>query len=353
VLLPPHLARELHLIYLTKGAHGTTAIEGNALSEEEVRARIEKSAELPKSMEYQQQEIDNIVSAYNLIVNSHARMEWDVPLTVERIKQFNLLALNKLPLDEKIRPGETRTYAVSVADYMAPNARYCDELLGRLCEWLNAFFPLPNDDHPIANAIIKSIICHVYLAWIHPFGDGNGRTARLLEFNLLVASGVPAIAAHLLSDHYNKTRSEYLRELSDASKSGGDLIPLIRYAMQGMQDGLNEQFKRIEDWQARTTWRDHVYSTFREETGATSKRRRQLVLAISDRGGMISRKELPQLTPELAALYATKTPKTLSRDLKDLEAKKLLFHSHGHYGAATWNLEAFKSKKRPSGPVKE
>jgi Fic family protein len=46
----------------------------------------------------------------------------------------------------------------------------------------------------IVIGVIKSIIAHLYLAWIHPFGDGNGRTARLLEVRFLMEAGVPSAA---------------------------------------------------------------------------------------------------------------------------------------------------------------
>ena len=55
---------------------------------------------------------------------------------------------------------------------------------------------------------------------------------------ILVISGVPAPAAHLLSNHYNQTRSEYYRQLGRASQSGGDVLPFITYAVRGFVDGL-------------------------------------------------------------------------------------------------------------------
>ena len=82
---------------------------------------------------------------------------------------------------------------------------------------------------------------------IHPFPDGNGRTARLIEFHILFANGIPLPAAHLLSDHYNLTRAGYYRELAKASASGGDLLPFIRYALRGFLDGIREQIGRIRD----------------------------------------------------------------------------------------------------------
>ncbi len=66
-------------------------------------------------------------------------------------------------------------------------------------------------------------LAHLYLAWIRPFGDGNGRTARLCEYLVLVTSGAPTSAAHLISNHCNKTRNEYYRQLQFASESGGDV----------------------------------------------------------------------------------------------------------------------------------
>ena len=62
VPLTPSKQKEMHRVYLVKGALATTAIEGNTLTEEEVRLRIEKKLKLPPSKEYLGQEIDNIVT---------------------------------------------------------------------------------------------------------------------------------------------------------------------------------------------------------------------------------------------------------------------------------------------------
>src|SRR5258708_25331431 len=93
----------------------------------------------------------------------------------------------------------------------------------------------------IIYGIIRAVIAHLYLAWIHPFGDGNGRTARLIEYRILLACGVPSPAVHLLSNHYNLTRTEYYRQLDRASGSKGEYIPFVEYAVQGFVDGLRQQ----------------------------------------------------------------------------------------------------------------
>lgn len=128
-------------------------------------------------------------------------------LTIDDIKSYNALVLQNLPLDEYVVPGEIRTRSMGVARYLAVPAKDCENLLKRLCYWLNEEFKAPKG-YTIAFGILKAIVSHVYLAWIHPFGDGNGRTARLVEFQLLLSAGIPSAAAHLLSNHYNQTRKE-------------------------------------------------------------------------------------------------------------------------------------------------
>ena len=65
VPLKPAFARELHQVALIKGALATTAIEGNTLSEDEVRRHIEGTLKLPPSREYLAVEVDNVMKALN------------------------------------------------------------------------------------------------------------------------------------------------------------------------------------------------------------------------------------------------------------------------------------------------
>ncbi len=66
-LLKPETADEMNLVYLAKGAHATTAIEGNTLSEEEVLQIVEGRHATAPSQEYLVQEIEIIIDAYNRI----------------------------------------------------------------------------------------------------------------------------------------------------------------------------------------------------------------------------------------------------------------------------------------------
>ena len=98
VPLLPAVAEQLHRVYLVKGVAATTAIEGNTLSEEEVQARVEGVGDLPASREYLGVEVDNVIAAYNEIVNELASGRRDA-LTPERVKELNARVLQDLELE--------------------------------------------------------------------------------------------------------------------------------------------------------------------------------------------------------------------------------------------------------------
>jgi len=233
------------------------------------------------------------------------------------------MALKGLPLPEHVEPGKTRKCSVGVGRYKAPPWEDCQYLLERLCRFLNYDLQQPTEDMSTGFGVLLAIIAHLYIAWIHPFGDGNGRTARLVEFQILLSRGVPDIAAHLLSNFYNQTREQYYRELATASQSGGDVSGFLRYAVQGLRDQLDEQIRHIREFQWNVVWRDFVYETFREQSGDAAHRRRRLALELPQACSVETGK-LKRLTPEIAVLYANRTNKTLTRDLNELEKMKLI-----------------------------
>lgn len=317
VPLRPETQDYLFRLYLAKGVLATTAIEGNTLSEEEVLQHLEGKLKLPPSREYLGQEIDNVIVGCNQILGD-IRAGKPLSVSSQRIQELNRIVLDKLKLEPGVVPGEFRGYAVGVARYKAPPAGECADLVDRLCEWLgsDAFAPKPGLD--IVHAILKAVLAHLYLAWIYPFGDGNGRTARLVEFQILMASGVPAPPAHLLSNHYNQTRTEYYRQLDQASSSGGDVLPFVAYAVQGFRDGLRSQVEVIRGQQWDVAWRNYVHESFSDKKSPSDVRRRHLVLALSRHSEPVPSARLTEISPRIAMAYARKATKTLSRDLNAL-----------------------------------
>jgi Fic family protein len=322
--LRPAVAELLHEIYLAKGIHATAAIEGNTLSEEQVFQRIKGNKDLPQSQEYLGREIDNIVDAANKIVSRISKKGFS-PITVDDIKDYNRKILKNLELPDHVKPGEYRDIDVGVADYKAPHPNECERLVERFCTWLNsADFKPPQPDDAVIYGIIKSIVAHVYFAWIHPFGDGNGRTARVLEVRFLMEAGVPTAAVHLLSNHYSATRMDYYRRLSETSKNGGDLNGFIFYAVRGLVDQLRNQLRFVKYQQWSLAWESYAYEALGTKRTTTARRQYELLLAVSEQTKPVPKGEIRRLNPKVAELYARKTPKTLSRDLNALKKKELI-----------------------------
>jgi Fic family protein len=342
VLLDPATADELHIVYLAKGALATTAIEGNTLTEDQVKLHLAGKLELPKSKEYLKKEVDNIIKACNAIAQEHLHGETP-PLTIDEIKRYNTLVLSDLPKEDDVVPGEMRQHSVTVGRYRGAPAEDCLYLLDRLCKMLEGDFSL-GSAWPIASGILKAILAHLYIAWIHPFGDGNGRTARLVEFKLCISAGVPTPAAHLLSNHYNETRTAYYSALDQTSKNKTP-FPFIAYALQGYVDQLGEQIAKIRQVQHKAFWTNFIHLQFQGLDGTTHKRRRDLILDLSKRTfgntEWVAMSDISGISGRLRTMYFGMTPKAISRDVNALVNMGLLRHTRGKVRPSFEVIEAY------------
>ena len=334
--LDPTVAEELNRVFLAKGAFATTSIEGNTLTEEEVRQRLEGELQLPPSLDYLGVEIDNIVGAYNIIIRDLAEAySHTIPFTPERLIGYDKAVLQNLEdhLEEGVNPGEYREGSVSVGSYLAPPREDVEELVGRLCEWLNTAFDSEQfpDYYLYPLAVVKAILAHLYLVWIHPFGDGNGRTARLMEFQILLEAGVPLPASHLFSDHYNRTRTDYYRQLILTSRvEPYSTISFLNYALQGFVDGLGEQLTQVRHYQMEVAWENFIHAQFRDKPNTpTQERRRHLVLDMPTDGTTIPRSGIRNLSSRVSDAYVGKQTKTITRDLNALIEMGLIRREFG------------------------
>ncbi|MXX78992.1 MAG: Fic family protein [Gemmatimonadales bacterium] len=272
-------------------------------------------------------------------------------MTPDWIREANRLVLAGLEehLEEGVVPGEVPTFSVGVGRYSGAPREDCRFLLERLCEWLEDDAVWPDlEEHlgsAVGVAVLRAILAHLYIAWIHPFGDGNGRTARLTEFLILARAGVPSPATHLLSNHYNLTRAEYYRQLDRSSRARagrGDALGFVVYSLRGFLDGLEEQSRYVEEVQSRLAWEHYVYWRFRlHRRSPAMHRRREVVLALGRHMEPVRKREIPDLAPALTRLYSTKTAKTLTRDLNWLLANELIEKEGDTYRAAVHMMQQF------------
>jgi Fic family protein len=353
--LPPRLAEELASVVLAKGALATTAIEGNTLSEEQAVAVINRGESLPPSQGYLGNEIRNVVVALNQIHSSAGSGVFR--LSSDWLRQQNGVVLEGLEVEDHVSPGEyTRDSLVVGQVYRGAPPEDVEYLVARMCEWLNDSFvaqsqdrSLP-DDERFYNAVFGAFLAHLYIVWIHPFGDGNGRTARLAEVAILLNSGVvPWVAANLLSDHYNRTRSRYYARLAAASRKR-EVDEFIAYAVSGYVDLLREQIDAVRSYQVRIAWTSYVYEQMRDEpSGPTKERRRELVLALPiDRP--VAKRDVRRLTPGLAEKYAGHEDRMIQRDLNALEERGLVAGSRKGYIARASIMNAFMPLPPPPYP---
>ena len=322
--LSPERGAELLQVALIKGAQATTAIEGNTLTDEEVE-QVAAGASLPPSKAYQEREVRNVLDAMNGILAEVAGQGAAPAVSRALIRDFHRKVGRELGEHLDAVPGQLRTDERVVGPYRCPRAEDVRALLDLLCDWLPEEFVQHDGPGAFTNAVVQAIVAHVYFEWIHPFGDGNGRTGRLLEFYLLLRAGNPDVASHILSNFYNLTRPTYYRQLDEARRNR-DLTAFIAYAVQGYRDGLLETLGRIQALQLETAWRVLVHDTFARRTyrkKSVFKRRRELMLNVPLHAA-VSLDELPTRTIHLARAYAALTEKTLVRDVQVLMDMELV-----------------------------
>jgi Fic family protein len=343
--LQPGLAQHLAGVYMVKGAIATTAIEGNTLSEEEFTELQSTRRRLPPSQQYLQQEVENVLEALGRI-DASARAGEPLDFGPSWIKEQNRVVLQGLELEDHVVPGRFTQVRVAAGNYRGAPPQDVEFLMDRLSTWIVGILtpPDPNtdtDEARFSRSFLAAVLAHLYIAWIHPFGDGNGRTARLVECSILAHSGmVPWVASNLLSDHYNRTRSRYYSKLDRASRDR-DVVGFIVYSAEGFVDMLREQIRDVQQMQRSVAWINYVHEQLRDDpAGPTAKRRRELVLAMPP-GGVVRRAQLRRLTPALAEMYAGKADKTVTRDLNHLVRAGLIRRTASGYQACIDVIDAF------------
>lgn len=341
--ISPDYRLKLLSVSLKKGAKSTTAIEGNTLSVEEIE-KVDKGIRLAPSKEYQETEVLNILNALNQLLREVSVNHKIEIVSVELIKRLNHMAGKDLGEHFEAIPGKIRRNNVVVGvKYRAPEYQDVEMLLKQFCEWNIKEFHFEKGQSFI-DSIIQAIVSHIYIVWIHPFGDGNGRTARLLEFYIMLRSGNPDFASHLLSNFYNETRNEYYRHL-DKSVKIGDLSGFISYAVRGYRDGLNDILNLVHKYLFKISWDKYIHDIFQTKkikgkTESINKRRRNLILAIPI-NNKLNMDGIMNLNVEIASTYKVRSPRTLARDIKELIDLKLLNYENGIYQANTALLERY------------
>lgn len=204
--MPPALSNHLRKLSRKRSSHASTRIEGNPLTEEQASRAIDDAK---RHFLKPEEEVRNYYAALELL-DAHAKEKRAIDLDLLLEVQRTVVAgesPEKIGLRGPMPPGvlfavyDANTGAV---EYIPPEAADVKSLLKELFDYLEA-----SDDHPL----IKAAVLHYQLATIHPFEDGNGRTARLMSGYLLNMSGFGFGGIGSLEEYFAYDIDEYYASL--------------------------------------------------------------------------------------------------------------------------------------------
>ena len=219
-----------------RNAHCSTAIEGNPLTLEQVRA-VEKGLDLPVA-ERSKREVVNYFAGLRHIENV---------VDVETIRHENLFELHGIlaggGVMDQGSAGCYRTMNVRVGNHFPPAHQDVSILMFDLLEWWNrAAIDL--------SPVISSAILHYRFEEIHPFADGNGRMGRALALWELYRRGFDTQHIFSVDEFYWEDRPRYYAELAAAQQGGGDVTAWIEYCAEGLLQTLERTWSRVQKFSA-------------------------------------------------------------------------------------------------------
>ncbi|OGJ93747.1 MAG: hypothetical protein A2487_09340 [Candidatus Raymondbacteria bacterium RifOxyC12_full_50_8] len=220
--------------------HSSTAIEGNKLTLEQVQTLAQGGK--VAATEKDKQEVLNYLNALEKIQG----------LAVKgKISAADLLkmhgAVSRKVLNDDRQSGAFRDVQVFVGKvvfsgtsfkeevaYTPPPAAEVKGLVEEFIAWLNI------EQTWETNPVLLAGISHYEIARIHPFVDGNGRTARLFASLVLYLSGFDHRRLFTLDEFYDRDRKSYYAALKAVQEDNGDLTRWLEYFTQGVSVSVNE-----------------------------------------------------------------------------------------------------------------
>lgn len=337
--LLPREGRLTSYVAMLQGIVANASLDGNSLSEDQVDRLLEGSLQLPPSQVFLEREMRNLVKAVQW---TEARAKaGDRDTGPWAIQVLNAQVLKEIPSPTGASAGDYR----SVRDRTIEGSVQPEDI-GPLMERLNAWgesalFLPEHAEERMPFAIVRAVLTHLYLLWTRPFAEGNGRTARLVEFQLLLNAGIPAPAAHRMAVHAAATRNEYARQVSRSAVPNGDVVPFIAYMVRGFADGVKALLNEVSEAQCQIMAQEELRTLVDSAATANGERLEALARSLQGQRGKVPTAQVTQLSPELAMTYARLNAKTLQRDLAQLEGLGLVERSRGAVMARTVSVRPF------------
>jgi len=236
--ITPRVLANLRQTARLYSTHYSTRIEGNLLTQEQVAKVIAKDQHFP-GRERDQQEVRGYYAALEeverLAGNKAGLAEKDVQRLHALVMGAGKTRAKATPYrDEQNVIRDSRTGRIV---YMPPEAKHVPELMAAMVTWINQK-DSAKDELP---APLKAAIAHYQFATIHPYYDGNGRTARLLTTLILHLGGYGLKGLYALEEYYARDLKAYYDALTvgpshnyHLGRAGADITGWIAYFIEGM-----------------------------------------------------------------------------------------------------------------------
>lgn len=228
----PWLFFQLKDIFHLLESVGSARIEGNRTTVSEyIEQKIEKNERGAERFS----EIANVEQAMSYI---EEHIDVSSKITHQFIRELHHLAVDSLDEEGDKTPGSYRTWAVEIAksQHLPPEPHLVQGYMDELVDFIN------NDDDKKFD-LIKIAIAHHRFAWIHPFGNGNGRVVRLLTYALLIKYGFRVKDGQILNPTavFCNDREHYYEMLAIADE-GSDkaILDWCEYVLSGICDEISK-----------------------------------------------------------------------------------------------------------------
>lgn len=244
-----------------RNTHSSTAIEGNPLTLEEVRALEEGATVVAPNRA--RREVLNYFAALRHLEKQAGK---------KRLAHEDIFRLHAIIAGEVMDQGEAgryRTMRVRVGRYVPPPPQDVSGLMFELLEWWNK-------DAPALSPVLSSAIVHYRFEAIHPFADGNGRTGRALALWELYRRGFDSHHIFAVDEFYWEDRPRYYTALDAVRGKGDDLTSWLEYCTEGLQQTLERVCERMGRLSVSTA----------HERLVLRPRQEQLLKLLGQRGGM-------------------------------------------------------------------
>jgi Fic family protein len=256
-------AEALQEIELKREVAGTSKIEGADFTDREFEDAIQShvpSNQLTRS----QKQARAAIHTYRWLSN----LSVEVPINEELIRHIHRRIVTGCD-DDHCAPGELRQQDQNVT-FGRPRHRgadggdECEIAFRRLCGAINQEFR----GH---DALVQALAAHYHIGAIHPFQDGNGRTARALEALLLKRAELKDTLFIAMSNFYYDEKDAYLDILSQVRTTNHVLTPFLKFGLRGIATQCKRLLKEIRRHVSKSLYRD-VMSQMYGRLSSTRKR---------------------------------------------------------------------------------